>query len=324
MSSRSGHDNASSLVRLNKLMRDRDICSRREADVHIRAGHVLVDGAVASLGDLVRSSADVVLAKAGLEVKPLTIAVHKPRSFISQATNPRPGQRFAWQLLTWANQSRLCSHGRGKSELLEPLGLKKLGCCGRLDQDSSGLLIFSQDGRIARRLVGEANGEGAVVCKYYEVDVLFKNQGGNGGMQHAADHLEAVAERLRHGLVLDGETLRPAEVQWATAVPEPAYWDHTDRIQALGCRHRHDNFSRNRSEFRTLHMTLRQGKYRQIRRMCELVGLEVKRLVRVGVGGLHLGEHNSPGGLGLSRPGEWRVLDDAHLDLLTSRSNPLP
>jgi len=203
--------------------------------------------------------------------------------------------------------------------------MRKLGCCGRLDQDSSGLLVFSQDGRVARRLVGEGNGGGAAVSKYYEVDVRFKSRGSNVGMQYSSTHMEAVAERLRHGLILDGEPLRPAEVNWATAAPEPAYWDRANMLESSTERtNSHRSINRSRSELRTLHMTLRQGKYRQIRRMCDLVGLEVKRLVRVGVGGLYLGDHKgSPGGgLSLNRPGEWRVLDDENLDLLTSRRTP--
>lgn len=329
MSSSSSHGEG--LVRLNKLMRDRDLCSRREADAHISAGRVRVDGVAASLGVLVKASAHVVIAAAGLAMRPLTFAVHKPRSFISQAANPRPGQRFAWQLLSWANQSPLCSYGRFDDSALEPLHMYKLGCCGRLDQDSSGLLVFSQDGRVARRMVGEADGEGGDVRKFYEIDVRFRDRGAAQGVSR---RLEAVAARLRNGLVLDGEALRPAEVEWAAAAPEPAYWDFglrsaSKRRQPPGQQWppsgggSSSRDSSGGSGLRTLHMTLRQGKYRQIRRMCELVGLEVTRLVRVGVGGLRLAAHHSPAGLGLRRPGEWRVLDDEQLGLLASNKPPL-
>jgi 23S rRNA pseudouridine2604 synthase len=323
-------------VRLNKLMRDRELCSRREADEYISAGRVRVDGVVAGLGVLVNTSAHVLIAAAkGPAERPLTIAVHKPRSFISQAANPRPGQRFAWQLLTWANQSPLCAYGRHDDSALEPLHIYKLGCCGRLDQDSSGLLVFSQDGRVARRMVGEADGESGDVRKYYEIDVRFRDR---SAAQDVPRRLEAVAARLRHGLVLDGEVLRPAEVEWAAAVPKTAYWDHWDVHRSSSGQRRQppgqplhssgggssSDDSRGGSGLRTLHMTLRQGKYRQIRRMCELVGLEVTRLVRVGVGGLSLAAHHSPAGLGLRRPGEWRVLDDEQLVLLATNRLPLP
>ncbi len=97
------------LVRLNKLLADRKLASRREADALIKKGAVRVDGVVVhTLGSKVRAEARVEVERKILPSA--TFAIHKPRSFISQATNPRPGQRYAWTLLRWGNQIAECSY----------------------------------------------------------------------------------------------------------------------------------------------------------------------------------------------------------------------
>ena len=132
--------------------------------------------------------------------------------------------------------------------------LRSLVPAGRLDLDSVGLLVLTQDGRIARQLVGE-DGE---VEKEYVVRVA----------RAASAPLRPDAlDLLRHGLALDGVALRPAEVEWIDA----------DRLRFV----------------------LREGRKRQIRRMCEAVGLQVQGLERVRIGAVRLGD--------LPR-GRWRYL----------------
>ncbi|HEX7438761.1 MAG TPA: pseudouridine synthase, partial [Caldimonas sp.] len=125
---------------------------------------------------------------------------------------------------------------------------------GRLDIDSVGLLVLTQDGRIAKQLIGEESH----VEKEYLVRVAT-----TAGAPLAPDKLGL----LRHGLELDGEALRPAQVEWIN--PEQ------------------------------LRFVLVQGKKRQIRRMCEAVGLQVLGLKRVRIGGVVLGD---------LPPGRWRYL----------------
>jgi len=343
------------LVRLNKLMKERDLCSRREADALIAKRAVRVDGLVADGRALVRADATVEVI-AGSRPPLLTFALHKPRSYISQATNARPGQRFAWELLAWGQQADACRYGHRSEQppalqqlrggrqgggggalswdrpALEPLRLPKLGCCGRLDLDSSGLLIFSQDGRVARRLIGEASS----VPKHYEVDVRLlpaARCGGEGGSlgsrSYGARFLPgasfgaspgagldagpevwgAIAARLRHGLALDGRPLLPAEVEWAPRDPEPYSGRPGERHGgSLGGG---GGGGGPPARLRQLRVTLREGRYRQLRRMCGLVGLEVVRLQRCGTGGLTLD------GLGLRRQtGRWRLLGPGHLAAL--------
>jgi 23S rRNA pseudouridine2604 synthase len=140
-----------------------------------------------------------------------------------------------------------------------PQHLKSLVPAGRLDIDSTGLLVLTQDGRVARQLIGEDSG----MEKEYLVRVTYG--------EIAADVQKAFPPaqlaRLRHGLSLDGQALKPAQVDWQN--PEQ------------------------------LRFILKEGKKRQIRRMCEQVGLKVVGLKRIRIGRVVLG--NLP-------VGQWRYL----------------
>ena len=128
--------------------------------------------------------------------------------------------------------------------------LRNLAPAGRLDIDSTGLLVLTQDGRIARHLIGEDSS--------VEKEYLVRVEGTCS---------EADLKRLNHGLSLDGEPLKPAKVSW----------QNEDQLRFV----------------------LREGKKRQIRRMCEMVGLHVVGLKRVRIGSINLGK------LPL---GQWRYL----------------
>jgi 23S rRNA pseudouridine2604 synthase len=227
------------LVRLSKVMSDRGLASRREADKLIESGQVQVDGQVVNtLGVKVSPDCEIVILK---QVSKVTIALNKPVGFVS--TQPEKGYREAIELIRPENQVR----GEGDPRF-HPSMLRKLAVAGRLDIDSKGLLILTQSGVIAKKIIGE-NSE---VEKEYLVRV-------NGG--------RPPLDRLREGLSLDGKKLKRAEVEEI----KPGL----------------------------LKFVLREGKKRQIRRMCELVGLEVVSLKRVRVGNILLGDLPE---------GKWRII----------------
>lgn len=234
------------LVRLSKLMAHRGICSRREADAFIEQGLVMVDGQIVSqLGTKVSPNAKIQLARQASQQQEnlATIILNKPIGYVS--AQAEDGYEPAIVLLTRANQF-------GESKLkLRPEHLRGLAVAGRLDIDSQGLLLFTQDGRIAKKIIGD-HGK---VEKEYIVRV--------GGLLP-----DSRLQLLRHGLELDGKPLRPAKVEWI----------NDDQLRFV----------------------LTEGKKRQIRRMCELVGLRVLGLKRVRIGKLKLG--NLP-------EGKWRFLE---------------
>ena len=237
-------------IRISKLITERGLASRREADEWIEAGWVRVDGKMAVLGQ--RARPDVVIeidpiAK-GQQAQRVTILVNKPIGLVSgQAEDGHPP---AITLVTAANR-----WSDDKLPLrLHPGQLRNLAPAGRLDIDSTGLLVLTQDGRIAKQLVGEDSR----IEKEYLVRVQPVAPGPFPPEQ---------IERLRHGLELDGQRLKPARVSWA----------NEDQLRIV----------------------LREGKKRQIRRMCEQVGLAVLGLKRVRIGSVALGK---------LPPGQWRYL----------------
>jgi 23S rRNA pseudouridine2604 synthase len=237
--------------RLSKRMAALGLASRREADEWIEAGWVKVDGRTAVLG--LRVGPDV-----HIEIDPraqreqlqrMTVLLHKPVGYVSGQAED--GYQPAAVLVTRDRQWR-------EDRVRGPSGpLRGLAPAGRLDIDSTGLLVLTQDGRIARRLVGEDSR----VEKEYLVRVR-RAQPGPGPLLSP----EAFA-RLQHGLWLDGKALKPARVSWA----------NEDQLRFV----------------------LREGRKRQIRRMCEQVGLDVTGLKRVRIGSVVLGQ------LPL---GQWRYL----------------
>jgi 23S rRNA pseudouridine2604 synthase len=234
------------LVRLSKVMADRGLCSRREADGFIAAGLVLVEGVrIDQLGTRIRPDARVELdPKARQQQRELvTILLNKPIGWVS--TQPEAGYRAAIELITAENQDP-----QFPGMTLRREHLQGLGPAGRLDIESKGLLVFTQDGRIARMLIGEDSDT--------EKEYLVRVEGELPLEQF---------QKLRHGLWLDGKALRPAMVEWVN----------------------HDQ----------LKFTLREGKKRQIRRMCEAVGLRVTGLKRVRIGAVRLGQ---------LAEGKWRFL----------------
>lgn len=228
-------------------MGERGLCSRREADEWIENGWVKVDGKVVStLGVRVPRDARIEIDPAAKQHQgeQVTILLNKPVGYVSgqPEDNHQPAMVLIKPENRWAEDP---SHKK-----FVPGHLRGLAPAGRLDIDSTGLLVFTQDGRVAKRLIGSDS--------EVEKEYLVRVEGtlSDEGMR-----------RLHHGLELDGVKLKPARVSWA-----------------------------NENQLR---IVLREGRKRQIRRMCEMVGLTVVALKRVRSGGVPLG----------SLPvGQWRYL----------------
>ena len=238
------------LQRLSKLMSQRGICSRREADKFIEQGLVKVDGNIIdTLGIKFPESVSIELTSLAQQKQNsrLTIMLNKPVGYVSgQAEDDYiPAVR----LVRKENRSEI-DQSRIPVNDYELARAHDLAPAGRLDIDSQGLLILTQDGRIAKLLIGENN----QIEKEYLVRV-------------AGDITTEKIARLQFGLKLDGKPLKRAKVKQIN--PEQ------------------------------LQMILREGKKRQIRRMCEAVDLDVTGLKRVRIGEVRLGK---------LAEGEWRIV----------------
>ena len=273
-------------LRLNKRMAELGLASRREADEWIGKGWVKVNGEVATMGMQVLPNVRIEITKAaqGQQANQVTVLINKPIGLVSgQAEDGHePAITLVQPQNRWAeDNARFFFH---------PSQLKSLVPAGRLDIDSTGLLVLTQDGRVARQLIGED----AVMEKEYLVRVVYTGVANSAAATSAAatygarpvptqlsriDDDDPVStdvqsvfpadklKLLRHGLSLDNQPLKPAKVEWQN--PEQ------------------------------LRFVLTEGKKRQIRRMCELVGLKVVGLKRVRIGNVMLG--NLP-------VGQWRYL----------------
>ena len=249
------------LERLNKRLAALGHCSRREADEWIGKGWVRVNGEVAAMGQLVSATDDIQIQRRAHEAQAerVTFLLHKPVGYVSG--QPEDGHESAATLLGRDNQWAGDRSGRR----FHPSQLRGLAPAGRLDIDSTGLLVMTQDGRVARTLIGE-DGD---TDKEYLVRVHWL-KGPQGTVTEDIQGVFPVEKLklLRHGLSLDDKPLRPAEVEWQN--PEQ------------------------------LKFVLREGKKRQIRRMCEAVGLKVVGLKRVRIGRVRLGDLPA---------GQWRFLE---------------
>ena len=244
------------LMRLSKRMSELGMCSRREADEWIEKGWVLVDGErIDTLGTKVRADQKIEIDEraSAAQAAQVTILLHKPVGYVSGQAED--GYEPAAVLITRANRWS----GDHSPVRFSPQHLHALAPAGRLDIDSTGLLVLTQNGVIAKQLIGEQSD----IDKEYLVRVRFGER-----LIDIDQHFppESLA-KLRHGLELDGVALKPAMVSWQNG--------------------------------EQLRFVLREGKKRQIRRMCELVGLDVIGLKRVRMGRVMLGALPQ---------GQWRYL----------------
>jgi 23S rRNA pseudouridine2604 synthase len=238
--------------RVNKWLAQNGVCSRREAEALIAQGLVAIDGeTVSDAGRKILAGQTLTVADAG-GAGPLSVVLHKPMGFVS--AQPEPGQTPAVRLLTREALIGDSPVIPGRDTRLAPLG--------RLDMDSRGLLILSEDGVLAKAIIGPESD----LEKEYLVRVTGK----------------ITPEKIKllcHGLKLDGRALKPARVS---------------HVQG-----------------QELRFILKEGRNRQIRRMCELVGMHVMDLVRIRIGSLTLGDLPE---------GRWRVLTPPERAALTGRS----
>ncbi|MCL1789104.1 MAG: rRNA pseudouridine synthase [Oscillospiraceae bacterium] len=234
-------------IRIQKIIADSGYCSRRRAEAYIEEGKVKVNGRTARIGDKVCERGDIITVngeKIASKAKPRYIKLYKPRGYLCSASDPHIGTK---RLIT---------------ELLNKIP-ERVYPIGRLDVNSEGLILLTNDGEFANKIAHPSNS----VSKTYRVTIAGK-----------ADELQA--ERLASGVDIGGgEITRPCSVQIITE-----------------------------EEKRTvLLFTISEGKNRQIRRMCEVLGLTVSRLKRISVGGVKLG---------LLRPGEYTDLSKQEIKLL--------
>ena len=236
------------LHRLSKLMSQRGLSSRREADKLIEQGLVKVDGKMVNmLGIKFPDTVEITLTKRAQDIQDerITIMINKPVGYVSgQAEDDYiPAVRLikdeTHSVLDETKRKLQAKHFNG------------LAPAGRLDIDSQGVLVLTQDGRIAKQLIGADT----KLEKEYLVRV------DNEVTQEQLDNLS-------FGLELDGKPLKRAKVKQI----------NEDQLQFI----------------------LLEGKKRQIRRMCEAVGLHVSGLKRVRVGELRLGK---------LAEGEWRFVE---------------
>ncbi|MEE0958218.1 MAG: pseudouridine synthase [Ruminococcus sp.] len=225
-------------IRLQKFIAQCGIASRRKAEELILQGKVKVNGKPAVLGDKV-TSADKVTLSGKRIVMPKThyryIMLHKPRGFITTMNDER---------------GRKCV-----AELVANVG-ERVYPIGRLDKDSEGLLIFTNDGEFANKVMHPRNS----VYKYYRVTV-------RPGIT------EEQLVKLETGVEIDGQKTAPAIVHVV----------HKEEGRVV------------------LEMILHEGKNREIRKMCDAVGLEVARLKRTQIGGVKMG---------MLKQGDWRDLTE--------------
>jgi 23S rRNA pseudouridine2604 synthase len=228
-------------------MAGQGLCSRREADLFIERGWVYVDGEkITTLGTKVDPNQAIKLNKQALEqqARRVTILLNKPVGYVSG--QPEKGYPTALSLIIHQTMFDADQDSLRHS----PVRRTGMAPAGRLDIDSSGLLVLTQDGRVARQLIGADS--------KMEKEYLVRTSGNLS---------DKGLELLRHGLCLDSKPLRPARVSW----------QNKDQLKFI----------------------LTEGKKRQIRRMCEEVGLQVTAIKRVRIGNIRLG--NLP-------VGKWRYL----------------
>jgi 23S rRNA pseudouridine2604 synthase len=232
--------------RVNKWLAQAGVCSRREAEALIEQGLVFIDGGrVTDVGRKIETGQTLTLndKAQGQLGSAVTVVIHKPVGIVS--AQPEGQQVPAARLIQADALFGAAEHIPGPKHSLAPLG--------RLDQDSRGLLILSEDGVLAKAVIGPES----TIDKEYLVAVKGRVN-------------REVISKLRHGLELDGRQLKPAKV---TLEPD-------DRLKFI----------------------LVEGRNRQIRRMCDLVGLEVTDLMRVRIGPVKLAD---------LPVGQWRPLTAA-------------
>lgn len=222
-----GEKMADNKIRLQKFLAENGVASRRKSEELIERGKVRVNGHPAQLGDKVDPKRDIVTVS-GERIEPVAsgnvyIMLNKPRGYVTTMSDEM-GRKCVAELVAEVE------------ERIFPVG--------RLDKDSEGLLLFTNDGEFANMMTHPS----MHISKTYRVTV-----------KPAADEEQLIA--LSSGVEIDGRKTMPASVQVMS--------EDSDRS--------------------VLQITIHEGRNRQIRKMCEAVGLETIRLKRISMGSLKLG-----------------------------------
>ena len=224
-------------VRINKFLSEAGVCSRREADRQIEAGNVTIDGRIAQMGDKVEAGQTVCFQGRAVskEEEMILIAFHKPVGIVCTAEK------------------------REKNNVIDYIDYpKRIYPVGRLDKDSEGLLLMTNNGDIINKMMRAGNHHE----KEYKVTVN-------------KPVTEEFLRKMASGVPILDTVTRPCVV---------------DKI--------------GKYKFRII---LTQGLNRQIRRMCEALGYEVKELIRTRVMNIELGD---------LKPGQYRKVTDQELNEL--------
>ena len=233
-------------TRIQKVLSEQGIVSRRKADEWIEQGKSKVNGRPASLGQKINPNRDVVTID-GERVcfqkssQKYYIMLHKPRGYVTTMSD---------------ELGRKCV-----AELVEDVP-ERVYPIGRLDKDSEGMLLFTNDGDFANLIMHPSHH----VSKTYRVTVR-------------PDISDAQVIQLSTGVVIDGKKTSPAHVTVLEKAP--------GRV--------------------VLQVVIYEGRNRQVRKMCEAVGLEVARLKRTAIGPLKLG---------MLAPGKWRELRPGEIGMI--------
>lgn len=225
-------------IRVQKIIADSGHCSRRKAEEMIEKGRVKVNGHPVKLGDRALAGRDIITIDGERidtpkKKKYLYLMLNKPRGYVTSMSDELD-RKCVTELLT------------GVSERVYPVG--------RLDRNSEGLLLFTNDGEFANDIMHPSRH----ISKTYRVTVR-------------PDINDDQLVRLTEGVEIDGKKTLPATVNVLTK--------ESGRV--------------------VMQMVIREGRNRQVRKMCEAVGLEVARLRRTGIGPLKLG---------MLKPGTFREL----------------
>ncbi len=233
-------------IRLQKFLSECGAASRRKAEELIVSGAVRVNGQVVTLGTRIDPDRDKVTLHGKRVVRQrqnVYVMLHKPRGFVTTMSD---------------EMDRKCV-----AELVQDVGTRVYPV-GRLDRESEGLLLMTNDGAFAQMLMHPSHHIG----KTYRVTVR-------------PTVTDEQITQLTTGMMIDGRRTAPAEVRIVTREPE--------RV--------------------VMEVILYEGRNRQIRKMCEALGLEVARLKRTAIGNVKLG---------MLHPGDWRQLTDREVASLTA------
>ena len=235
-------------IRLQKYFTDCGVMSRRAAEEQILLGKVKVNGIIASVGDTVEPGIDKVEFN-GKIIIPMTeenvcIMLNKPRGYVTTTADERGRKNV--------------------SELVKDVKTRVYPI-GRLDMDSDGLLLLTNNGALANKLTHPRH----EIPKIYRINVK--------GIP-TAEQLKQLGSEMK----IDGYKILPVKVEVVSR-------------------------ARTADETSVLQMTLYEGRNRQIRKMCDAVGLKIRRLTRISIGKISLGSLSS---------GKWRRLTKKEIDYL--------